>query len=338
MHASSALWVRMSMRVRDRVDKSTIPNVLRAVRGPFTLRGLARRPRAPPARRASSSSPQPAETSPAAPADPAPDVEQGLVRRTTSPRCCESRVPRPGAPPVAAAPTGRRVERQELDPVLRRGAGRSAKAAFEAGRYERAVQLLEGEGRRRRCATCARWPGCGWRPAPAQAAESRPLATELPAIADRCLLHAGLAREDARRARRGRAPLRRRCRRPRGCTPTRASGWRASSAARAIFPRRAAALEPLARGASPLWGRDVAAEALVAQADLARARQDGEAEREALLTLWSTTRARRSPRRPSGGSEGRAHRLAPPWPAPRRWSSCTATARAWRCCGRCSRS
>ncbi|HZJ71680.1 MAG TPA: tetratricopeptide repeat protein, partial [Planctomycetota bacterium] len=52
---------------------------------------------------------------------------------------------------------------------------------------------------------------------------------------------------------------------------------------------RAAAevLDPLARAASPLWGRDVAAEALVTQADLARARRDGEAERQALLALWS---------------------------------------------------
>jgi soluble lytic murein transglycosylase len=48
-----------------------------------------------------------------------------------------------------------------------------------------------------------------------------------------------------------------------------------------------AALEPLLRGTAPLWGRDVGAEALVTQADLARSRRDAEAERKALLALWS---------------------------------------------------
>ncbi len=89
-------------------------------------------------------------------------------------------------------------------------------------------------------------------------------------------------------------------------------------------PRRPRRSPRSPRGPSPLWGRDVAAEALVTRADLARARHDAEAERQALLALWSghprsplAAQAERRlgkvrPERGGGGGPGRgAGRAAP---------------------------
>src|SRR5215468_5026306 len=224
------------------------------------------------------------EITPATPTEPAPDVEQGLVPDDVA----EVWNPAfPSAPPaVAAAPTGHRLELRMLDPVFT-GELAAPRAEFEAGRYEQTVQLLA----KAKDAPPVRYLRALARvrmgAAPAQAAELEALATELPAIADRCRLQAGLAREDL------------------GELSAAAGLFAAVPPTSRVYPDarfglarvlrrqgdlRAAAevLDPLARGASPLWGRDVAAEALVTQADLARARRDGEGEREALLTLWST--------------------------------------------------
>jgi len=224
------------------------------------------------------------ETSPAAPADSAPDVEQGLVPDDVA-EVWNPAFPS-GPPPAAPAPpTGRRVSLQMLDPVFR-GELAAPRAEFEAGRYERTVQLLAKAKDTPAVRYLRALARLRMGAAPAQAAELESLATELPAIADRCRLQAGLAREDL------------------GELDAAARLFMAVPATSRVYPdarfglarilRRqgnlvaaAEALDPLARGASPLWGRDVAAEALVTQADLARARRDGEAERQALLILWS---------------------------------------------------
>src|SRR5262249_57982012 len=151
-------------------------------------------------------------------------------------------------------------------------------------------------------------------PAPAQAAEMEALATELPAIADRCRVQAGLAREDL-------GELEAAARLFAAVPPTSRVYPDARFGLARIMRRQgdlrgaAEVLEPLARGASPLWGRDVAAEALVTQADLARARRDAEAERQAPLTLWSS-----HPRSPLAAQAerrlGKAALTVPPTPAP----------------------
>jgi soluble lytic murein transglycosylase len=224
------------------------------------------------------------DTSPATPTDPAPDVEQGLVPDDVA-EVWNPAFPS-GRPPVAPAPTGHRIELRTLDPVFT-GELALPRAEFEAGRYEHTVQLLAKAKDTPSVRYLRALARLRMGPAPAQAAELEALATELPAIADRCRLQAGLAREDL------------------GELDAAARLFTAVPPSSRVYPdarfgvarilRRqgdlraaAEALEPLARGASPLWGRDVAAEALVTQADLARARRDAEAEHEALLTLWSS--------------------------------------------------
>ncbi|HZW90919.1 MAG TPA: transglycosylase SLT domain-containing protein [Myxococcaceae bacterium] len=224
------------------------------------------------------------ETTPATPTEPAPDVEQGLVPDDVA----EVWNPAfPSAPPaVAAAPTGHRLELRTLDPVFT-GELAAPRAEFEAGRYERTLQLLAKVKDTPAVRYLRVLSRLRMGPAPAQAAEMEALATELPAIADRCRLQAGLAREDL-------GELEAAARLFAAVPPTSRVYPDARFGLARIMRRQgdlrgaAEVLEPLARGASPLWGRDVAAEALVTQADLARARRDAEAERQALLTLWST--------------------------------------------------
>jgi len=224
------------------------------------------------------------ETSPATPTDPAPDVEQGLVPDDVAEVWNPAFPSAP--PPVAAAPTGRRVSLQMLEPVFT-GELALPRSEFEAGRYERTVQLLAKAKDTPSVRYLRALARLRMGAAPAQAAELEALATELPAIADRCRLQAGLAREDlgeldaAARLFTAVPPTSR-------VYPDGRFGLARVLRRRGDLRAAAEVLDPLARGASPLWGRDVAAEALVTQADLARARRDGEAERQALLTLWSS--------------------------------------------------
>jgi soluble lytic murein transglycosylase len=225
------------------------------------------------------------ETSPATPTDPAPDVEQGLVPDDVS-EVWNPAFPS-GPPPATPAPTtGRRVSLQMLEPVFT-GELAAPRAEFEAGRYERTVQLLSGAKDTPPVRYLRALARLRMGAAPGPAAELEVLATELPAIADRCRLQAGLAREDlgeldaARRLFSAVPPTSR-------VYPDARFGLARILRRQGDLGAAAEVLEPLARGASPLWGRDVAAEALVTQADLARARRDAEAERQALLTLWSS--------------------------------------------------
>ncbi|RPH70529.1 MAG: transglycosylase [Myxococcaceae bacterium] len=247
--------------------------------GPFTLRGLARPPvLLPLVALLLAAAP---ETSPATPTDPAPDVEQGLVPDDVA------EVWNPAFPsrPAPSPPTGRRVALRTLDPVFT-GQLATARAEFEAGRYERTVQFLskaQGTPAVRYLRALAQ---VRVRPAAGPAAELEALAAELPAIADRCRLQAGLAREElgeldaAGRLFSAIPPTSR-------VYPDARFGLARVLRRKGDLRAAAEVLDPLARGTSPLWGRDVAAEALVTQADLARSRRDGEAERQALLALWS---------------------------------------------------
>ena len=250
--------------------------------GPFTLRGLARPPvLLPLVALLVASAP---ETSPATPADPAPDVEQGLVPDDVAEVWNPAFPSR--APAVIPRPTGRRVDLRMLDPVFT-GELAAPRSEFEAGRYERAVQLLTKAKDTPAVRYLRALAQLRVRPAPGPAAELEALAVELPAIADRCRLQAGLSREElgeidaAGRLFASVPPTSR-------VYPDARFGLARVLRRQGQLRSAVDALDPLARGASPLWGRDVAAEALVTQADLARALRDGEAERQALLALWST--------------------------------------------------
>lgn len=226
----------------------------------------------------------PPDPSPAAATDLAPDVEQGLVPddvgEVWNPAFPSG--PPPAAPPV---PAGRRVDLRMLDPVFT-GELAAPRAEFEAGRYERTVQLLGKAKDTPQVRYLRALAQLRVRPAAAPAAELEALATELPAIGDRCRLQAALAREEL-------GELDAAGRLFAVVPPTSRVYPDARFGLARILRRQgelAAALEtlePLAGGGSPLWGRDVAAEALVTQADLSRARRDVEAERQALLALWS---------------------------------------------------
>ncbi len=264
------------------LEAKSNPQWLRPVDGPFTLRGLAcPAVLLPLVALLLAASP---DTSPAALAAPAPDLEQGLVPDDVA-EVCNPAFPSGPTPVIAPVSAGARIDTRTLDPVFT-GELAAPRAEFEAGRYERTVQLLAKvkdtpEVRYLRALAQLRV-----RPAAAPAAELEALAGELPAIADRCRLQAALAHEelgDLAAARRLFAVVPPTSR----VYPDACFGLARVLRRQGELSLAAEVLEPLARGSSPLWGRDVAAEALVTQADLARARRDAEAERLALTALWS---------------------------------------------------
>ncbi|HZX43594.1 MAG TPA: hypothetical protein VFE93_17280, partial [Myxococcaceae bacterium] len=82
----------------------------------------------------------PPDTSPAVPADPAPAMELGLVPDDVT-EVWNPAFPSGPTAVAAPAPAGRRFDLRRLDPVFT-GELAAPRAEFEAGRYERTVQLL----------------------------------------------------------------------------------------------------------------------------------------------------------------------------------------------------
>jgi len=192
----------------------------------------------------------------------------------------------PVEPVTAPATPMARMALGDLAPVFTGELAR-AKSEFDAGRYGRTVELLAGAPPTAPVRYLRALAVLRSRPTFEAAQQMEQLGKELPAIADRCDLEAGLAQEDLNNdavARRlfARVPETSRV------YPDALFGL--SRVLRRLGNPAGAsdALEPLVKGTAPLWGRDVGAEALVTQADLARARRDTEAERRALLGLWSS--------------------------------------------------
>jgi len=199
-----------------------------------------------------------------------------------------------------------RLQLAELSPVFTGDLAR-ARSEFEAGRYERTVELLAGAPSSPAVKYLRSLAVLRSRPTLEAARQMEQVGSELPAIADRCDLDAALAHEelgtvaDARRLFE-RIPVTSRVYADARFGLSRVLRKAGDTAG------AAEALEPLTRGTAALWGRDVGAEALVTQADLARARRDAEAERRALLALWSN-----HPRSPlSAQAERRLGRAAIP--------------------------
>jgi soluble lytic murein transglycosylase len=174
----------------------------------------------------------------------------------------------------------------ELIPTLARSPLREAAAALDAGQPGTALKLLAGLPDEPSILYLRTLAGLRQAPTAALAATMEKLAAQLPALADRCALQAGLADEDladlaaARRLFAG-VPA-----------DSRVFAEARFGLARVLrrmgdLPGAAAALAPLAAAPAPPAGRDTAAEALLLRAELARTEKDASTERVELLLLWT---------------------------------------------------
>jgi soluble lytic murein transglycosylase len=189
-------------------------------------------------------------------------------------------------PVVPEVSRGRLYGLEDLAPYFAEGKLLEAKAAFDAGHYTRARTLLEKQGdalpvRYLRALSAVR-AGEEARAAEEMAA----LANEYLPLRDRCLTHAGVALESLGRFGEAAELLVQVSEDSRMYPDARLALGRVLRKKKE--PEAAlAALSPLATKASPSWGRNVAAEALMASADIAAEKKDRTRERESLWRLWS---------------------------------------------------
>ncbi len=192
------------------------------------------------------------------------------------------------SPQVHAVPLDRgpKIERAELAPYFASGRLADARAAFEAGRFDRARALLDGEKDTapvRYLRALAAWRAGDHAFA---APELEALAAAWAPLRDRCLVHAGQAYEaskDWESAARVFAAVSKASR----LYPDGRLGLSRAKRHLKAWAEAAEALAPFVERPAPPWGRDVGAEALWAQAELASWRDDKKGERAALLKLWA---------------------------------------------------
>ncbi len=200
----------------------------------------------------------------------------------------------PGEPAgvkLAAAPAPEKVYQEEdFAPYFAPGVLAEAKAAFDAGQYARTRTLLEGEEKT--------WPVRYLRALAAERLEytdlsayelSELLGTNEPGltrIRDRVLIHAALSYEAEEQWSKAADLF--------AQVPTSSKlfmdarfGLHRTARRLQDWDRARAALDAVAAGRWAGWGRNVAAEALLGLADLARERKDKPAETAALLRLWT---------------------------------------------------
>jgi len=194
----------------------------------------------------------------------------------------------PSEPLPAAVPLhpGRRYEAADLLPYFAGGVTAQAKAAYDGGHPARAFELLKGQGdsipvRYLRALAALRSGNATF-----AAEQMATLSREYPALQDRCWVHAGIASEELGRAGEAAGFFEQVPASSRLYVDAR---FGLSRARKALGDLQGAmkALAPLATLPAPAWGRDVAAEALIAIADLAQKAKDADVEQEALITLWS---------------------------------------------------
>lgn len=181
---------------------------------------------------------------------------------------------------------GRRYGVADVEPYFASGPGAAAKAEFDRGHYERTRQLLGREPTFlpfRYLAALAAMRGSDFA---AAANEMSLLAIDYPALRDRCLTHAGVAREELHQFESAAAMF--------SAVPVDSKLFVDARLGLSRVMRRKKdlagaidALRPLSLLAAPSWGRDVGAESLAAIADLAHERKDSRTEKEALIRLWS---------------------------------------------------
>ncbi|MEW5738835.1 MAG: transglycosylase SLT domain-containing protein [Myxococcota bacterium] len=192
----------------------------------------------------------------------------------------------PAVRPVEAAEQGPSLSRADFAPYFASGVLAEAKAAFDAGRYSTARALLGDVPQSQPVRFLRGLAALRARDFAAAGTELEQLAADWPALKDRCLVHAGQAYEqlkDWEAAERVYAQV---------SAQSRLSVDAGLGRARALMrlKRSKEALEllsPWVDRPAPPWGRDVAAEALLVQADIYAWRGDEKKQRAALLALWS---------------------------------------------------
>lgn len=184
-----------------------------------------------------------------------------------------------GAAPVVV------IQRADLSPYFT-GKLREARQAFSQGAYARVREKLAGADDSNAVQYLRALAALRGRDFKTAAEEFEALAATYDALADRCWVYAGQAREgllDFEGAARDFAQVREASRMlPDGRLGLARALRNTHQVADAV-----AVLEALGVKPAPPWGRDVGAEALLALADLQSARKDMRAERAALQALWS---------------------------------------------------
>lgn len=194
--------------------------------------------------------------------------------------------PPPPAPPAEAPqPVSRRVERKDLSPYFT-GKLREARQAFAQGAYPRAREKLAGADETPAVRFLRALAAFRSRDFAAAAPEFEALAEAYPALAPRCLVHAGWAFEGLEDFEAAARVFERVDSRSRMFADAQLGLARALRRTKGVGPA-VALLSKLGERPAPPWGRDVGAEALLALADLHAARGDPKAEQAALAALWS---------------------------------------------------
>jgi soluble lytic murein transglycosylase len=190
---------------------------------------------------------------------------------------------RPSAQPAGAS--GRTYSPQDLAPYFAQGKLAEAKLEFVKGYFEKARLLLEAEGnsvpvRYLRALSALR--GDDYRRA---AAEFSALADEYSTLRSRCLTHAGVAYEELGEFDAA-AALFAKVDKTSTLYPDARLGLARVLRRKGDLPQAIEAVMPIAK-MSATWGRDFGAEGLIALADLWHSLRKADAERDALIQLWS---------------------------------------------------
>lgn len=174
----------------------------------------------------------------------------------------------------------------DFPPKLARSPLQEAATAIDAAQPATALKLLAGQPDDPEIRYLRTLAGLRQAPTAALAASMERLGTELPAVADRCAVYAGLADEEL-----GDLPA---ARRLFASVPADSRVFTEARFGLARVLRRMgdsngalAALAPVATVPAPASGRDVGAEALFLRAELARTARDSSGERAELLRLWT---------------------------------------------------
>jgi soluble lytic murein transglycosylase len=199
-------------------------------------------------------------------------------------------IPNPAFPaPPAPAPKvdrGPEFDASNFSPYFVTGNLPLAKLAYDEGQFTRAVELLEKEGddapvRYLRALALSR---ADQKPQAADLFEG--LIADLPALTDRCLTHAAVLREDLGQLDRA-AQLFAQVPSTSRLYPDARFGLARVLRAKGDLDGALTALGPLTAVPPQAFGRDVAADALMMAADLAKQKKDAGRERDTLLALWS---------------------------------------------------
>jgi len=210
---------------------------------------------------------------------PPDDADPGYVR---------VRNPAFPTPVVRVVPIDRGplIERADLAPYFVEGRLAGAKWAFDEGRLDKALKLLEGEGD---AAPVRYLRGLIFlRSSDFQkaASELQSLADLYPPMRDRCLIQAAWAYEGLKNFDAAARLYEKVSRTSRQYFDARLGLARARRLSRDLTAAKAAIAEFLDKPPPP-WGRDQGADALLALADIYAAKRDDKAEKETLLKLWA---------------------------------------------------